>query len=253
MQIDLTGRTALVTGATGQLGRVMARTLAACGADVAIHYRQNEAKALELQREIRSMDRRAVITRADVTDASEVEILKETVLAAFGRLDILVANAVSSITWHSILEQSVEDYLDQFQSCVVQSILLGKAFIPQMIDRGYGRIIGINTECSALLDPGASAYSAAKRAMDGLYRILAKEIGQHQITVNQIAPGWTVSDRDREHHTERQEAYEARVPLRRRGTDQEIANVVAFIASDLAGFITGAYVPVSGGTVMPAI
>ncbi len=77
--------------------------------------------------------------------------------------------------------------------------------------------------------------------------------GKHHITVNQIAPGWTISDRDRENRTEQQDAYEAHVPLRRRGTDQEIANAVAFFASDLASFTTGAFIPVNGGTTMPAI
>ncbi|MNP39239.1 3-oxoacyl-[acyl-carrier-protein] reductase FabG [compost metagenome] len=101
--------------------------------------------------------------------------------------------------------------------------------------------------------PGQSAYVAGKRGMDGVYRVLAKEIGEHQITVNQIAPGWTISENDRTNNTEISEDYNKTVPLKRRGTDQEIANVVAFIASDLASFITGAYIPVSGGNVMPAI
>jgi 3-oxoacyl-[acyl-carrier protein] reductase len=78
-------------------------------------------------------------------------------------------------------------------------------------------------------------------------------VGEHQITVNQVAPGWTISERDRRKGTERNESYEQKVPLRRRGSDQEIANVVAFLASDLASFISGAYVPVCGGAVMPAI
>lgn len=101
--------------------------------------------------------------------------------------------------------------------------------------------------------PTQSAYVAGKRGMDGIYRILAKEVGASGITVNQVAPGWTISDRDREEGTEISVAYSSTVPLRRRGTDQEIANVVAFLASDLSSFITGAYVPVSGGNVMPAI
>jgi 3-oxoacyl-[acyl-carrier protein] reductase len=84
-------------------------------------------------------------------------------------------------------------------------------------------------------------------------RVLAKEIGEHGVTVNQVAPGWTISDRDRIGGTERQPDYERSVALRRRGTDQEVANVVAFIASDLASFVTGAFIPVCGGNVMPTI
>jgi 3-oxoacyl-[acyl-carrier protein] reductase len=89
--------------------------------------------------------------------------------------------------------------------------------------------------------------------MDGVLRVLAKEIGPYQITVNQVAPGWTITERVRHEGTPHQGAYESTVPLRRRGEDQEIANVVAFLASDLASFITGAYIPVCGGNVMPAI
>jgi 3-oxoacyl-[acyl-carrier protein] reductase len=89
--------------------------------------------------------------------------------------------------------------------------------------------------------------------MDGVLRVLAREIGPHQITVNQVAPGWTVSERDRLAGTESQPDYERDVPLRRRGTEQDVANAVAFLASDLAGFITGAYLPVCGGLVMPTI
>ena len=118
---------------------------------------------------------------------------------------------------------------------------------------GQGRYIAINTECSMQNFATQSAYSAAKRGLDGVIRVLAKEVGMHQITVNQVAPGWTISDNDRTNGTERDAGYEAHVPLRRRGTDQEIANVVAFLASDLSSYITGAYIPVSGGNVMPGI
>ncbi|MHB1682837.1 MAG: SDR family NAD(P)-dependent oxidoreductase [Bacilli bacterium] len=101
----------------------------------------------------------------------------------------------------------------------------------------------------------SSAYVAGKRGLDGIVRVLAKEVGEDQVTVNQIAPGWTISDSDRHRDTtsEMEERYRQTVPLKRRGTDQEVANVVAFVASDLASFITGAYIPVCGGRVMPGI
>jgi len=105
-------------------------------------------------------------------------------------------------------------------------------------------------------EPGQSAYVSGKRGMDGVLRVLTKEIGEHQITVNQVAPGWTITDRDRNSFKPLippRNPYSKNVPLKRRGEDQEIANVVAFLASDLASFITGAYIPVCGGNVMPAI
>lgn len=253
MNIDLKGQTALITGASGQLGRVMARTLALCGADIVIHYMQNESKAAELQAEIEGIGRRAVTVQADVTKADEVNAMKERALGLTGAVDIIVANAVVQYNWTSVLDQPIEDYISQFESCVIQSVLLAKAFLPDMVKRKKGRVIGINTECSMQNFPSQSAYVSGKRGMDGLYRVLAKEVGEYQVTVNQVAPGWTISDKDRENLTERQESYESNVPMKRRGTDQEIANVVAFLASDLASFITGAFIPVNGGNVMPTI
>ncbi|MGC6587218.1 SDR family NAD(P)-dependent oxidoreductase [Paenibacillus sp. Dod16] len=254
MKMDLTDKIALITGAAGQLGRVMVRTLAECGADVVIHYRGSQAKAEELQREVESMGSRAFPVQADVTDQASVNAMRDAVHAHFGVLPhIIVANAVESYQWTSVLEQAPKDYESQFQSCVMQSVYLAKAFVPAMIERQGGRFIGINTECSIQNFPSQSAYVAGKRGMDGVYRVLAKEIGEHGITVNQVAPGWTISDRDRENGTEHSASYEASVPLKRRGTDQEIANAVAFLASDLSSFITGAYIPVCGGNVMVGI
>ncbi|WP_373557999.1 SDR family NAD(P)-dependent oxidoreductase [Paenibacillus sp. XY044] len=253
ISIDLSGKTALVTGASGQLGRVMARTLARAGADVAVHYRGNEQKALELKQEIEALGRRCIAVQADITDAASVTAMRDRLLGEWQTIDIVVANAVIQYEWTSVLNQPVEDYRSQFESCVLQNVLLAKAFIPAMIERKQGRMIGINTECSMQNFPGQSAYVAGKRGMDGVYRVLAKEVGEHNITVNQVAPGWTISDRDRENNTEVSEGYESSVPLKRRGTDQEIANAVLFLASDLSSFITGAYIPVNGGNVMPAI
>lgn len=253
ISIDLAGKTALITGATGQLGRVMARTLAEAGADIIVHYHGNEAKANELKAEIEALGRACCTVQADVTDFESVKLMSEKAVSALGKVDIIVANAVIQYGWKSILEQPLEDYQSQFDSCVLQSVYLAKAFAPAMIGRGQGRFIGINTECAMQNFPGQSAYTAGKRGMDGIYRVLAKEIGEHGITVNQVAPGWTISERDRDNDSEVQESYSQHVPLKRRGTDQEIANTVLFLASDLASYITGAYIPVSGGNVMPAI
>lgn len=253
MNLDLSNKTALITGATGQLGRVMARTLASCGADIIIHFNQNRAKADELASELQEMGRRVVLVQADITKLDAVMSMQQTVFEQVNQVDIVVANAVIQYPWTSVLEQPVEDYVSQFESCVLQSVHLAKAFLPGMIERNSGRMIGINTECAMQNAVNQSAYVAGKRGMDGVYRVLAKEVGAHQITVNQVAPGWTISDRDREAGSERSEGYESTVPLKRRGTDQEIANAVAFLATDLASFITGAYIPVSGGNVMPTI
>ena len=253
LTIDLSGRAAVVTGASGQLGRVMARTLAQCGADIAVHYHRNRDKAEEVADQVRALGVRAVPVQADVTVEADVRAMRDVISQQLGAPDILVNNAVAQYQWVNVLEQKPEDYEGQFRSCVLHNLLMAQAFIPAMIEKGWGRVVGINTECAMQNFPTQSAYVSGKRGMDGLLRVLAKEIGPQGITVNQVAPGWTVSDRDREAGTEQQDGYSQSVPLRRRGTDQEIANVVAFLASDLASYITGAYVPVCGGNVMPTI
>lgn len=253
IQIDLAGHLAVVTGASGELGRVMARTLARCGADVALTYHRHPEQAAAVADEINGAGGRARAFHADVTVAASVLALRDAVRAWRGDANIIVNNAVISYAWLPVLEQPIEDYESQFRSCVLHTVHMAKAFVPAMIARGGGRVIAISTECAMQAQPTQSAYVSGKRGMDGVLRVLAREVGEHQITVNQVAPGWTVSDRDRAAGTERRPDYDGAVPLRRRGTDQEVANVVAFLASDLASFVTGAYVPVSGGTVMPAI
>lgn len=253
MNIDLKGKTAVVTGASGELGRVISRTLANCGARLALQYLSSEAKAQAVADEIAKHGGEAKVFRADVTVEDSVKKMGEAVQKAFGDPDIVVNNAVIQYAWTSVLDQNPADYESQFRSCVLHNVFMAKTFAPGMIKKKSGRIIAINTECAMQNAPSQSAYVSGKRGMDGVLRVLAREIGEHQITVNQVAPGWMISERYREAGTEHNEAYEKNVPLRRRGHDQDVANLVAYLASDLANFITGAYISVSGGNVMPTI
>ncbi len=247
MKIDLTHRVAVVTGATGELGRVIARTLTACGARVAIHYHQAADKAAALQQELPG----SYVVQADVTREVDILRMRDDVQRQLGPPDIIVNNAVIQYAWVRVLEQSPQDYRSQFESCVLHNVLMAQAFVPAMIAKHWGRVIAINTECAMQNLPSQSAYASGKRGMDGVLRVLAKEVGEHGITVNQVAPGWMVSESRPEEG--RSEAYRNGVPLKRFGHDQDIANAVAFLASDLAGFISGVYLPVCGGNVMPAI
>ncbi len=149
--------------------------------------------------------------------------------------------------------RNLSDYESQFRSCVLHNVLMAQAFTPSMIQKKWGRIIGINTECAMQNFPTQSAYVSGKRGMDGVLRVLAKEIGMHNITVNQVAPGWMISEDAPADDSEGQRKYRSTVPLQRRGYDQDIANLVVFLASDLAEFISGQYISVSGGNVMPTI
>jgi 3-oxoacyl-[acyl-carrier protein] reductase len=247
MKINLTGQVAVVTGATSELGRVIARTLAGCGARVALHYYSSDELAKKIRTELPGSE----IFQADITKPESVAQLRDAVQAQLGVANIIVTNAVVQYKWTSVLEQSIDDYRSQFESCVLQNVAMAQCFVPGMIAQKRGRVIALNSECAMQNHASQSAYVAGKRGMDGVLRVLAREVGQHGITVNQVAPGWTVSEN--RPAAGRPDWYVNGVPLKRWGTDQEIANAVAFLASDLAAYITGVYLPVCGGNVMPTI
>lgn len=249
--IDLTGKVAVVTGGTSELGRVIVRTLAKAGADIAFSYLSSEAKAKELEEELRKTGRRALAVKADITKEADVLALRDAVESKLGAASVIVCNAVVQYPRKTILDQPIEDFKGQYETCVVQNVLMAKAFVPAMQKAGWGRVIAMNTESSMQCWSTQGAYVSGKRGQDGVLRTLAKEVGGSGVTVNQVAPGWMVSENRSAQGTP--QWYLDGIPLKRRGKDQEIANVVAFVASDLASFITGAYIPVCGGNVMPAI
>jgi 3-oxoacyl-[acyl-carrier protein] reductase len=253
MQIDLSNKVAVVTGASGELGRVISRTLASCGADVAVHYHSSETKAHAVKDDIEAMGRRSGMYQADITQEADVHKLRDAITSDLGAPDIVVLNAVAQYNWTSVLEQPLEDYESQYKSCILQAVLLAKAFVPAMIEKNEGRFIAVNTECAMACAPGQSAYVSGKRGMDGVIRVLAREVGQHNITVNQVAPGWMVSDRGRDEYDASTCEYSKKLPLRHRGEDKDIAYAVTFFASEYARFITGTYLPVCGGNVIPGI
>ncbi len=260
MKIDLSGKTAVVTGATGQLGRTMARKLAECGAAVGLCYYNKREFAEELMKELEEKyGVKSAAVQADVTDFDSVTAMQKEIARTLGPADIIVNNAVIQLPeWKTVVEQPLKDYESQFRSCVMQNVHMAKAFVPDMRKQKYGRVIGINTECTIQCFTTQSAYASGKRGMDGVLRVLAKEVGPYNITVNQVAPGWTISDASRdhdgsEHNINQSFPYVERVPMGRRGTDEDIANAVCFLASDLAGFITGAFLPVTGGNVMTSV
>jgi 3-oxoacyl-[acyl-carrier protein] reductase len=180
LKIDLSGKIALVTGASGQLGRVIALTLGDCGADLILHYHRDELAIERVLQKVTALGRRAVTVQADVDTAAGVTKILAQAKDGLAMPDILVINAVQQIhPWSSVVDESIEDYESQFRTCVLQSVLLAKAFVPELKEKGWGRIIGINTECTAQMLETQSAYVAGKRGMDGVLRVLAREIGKH--------------------------------------------------------------------------
>jgi 3-oxoacyl-[acyl-carrier protein] reductase len=253
LKLDLSGKVALVTGGGSQLGRFMSKTLAEAGAAVAVHYFESADRAEKIANDMKAQGYMAMAVQANVDDTDSVQAMQQKIAAELGEVDILVTNAVGQVPWKNVMDYTPEEYIDHFKASVVQNVVMAQVFVPHMKSQRWGRIIGINTECTMQCLPTQSTYVAAKRGMDGLMLILAREIGEAQITVNQVAPGWTISERDPDTGAANELKYAETVALKRRGTAQEIANVVAFLASDLASFITGAFIPVCGGNVMPTV
>ena len=253
VSIDLTNQVALVTGASGELGRVIARTLARAGAEVIAHYHHGKERAESLVAELRTIGKKACAVQGDVGDWQSMQALANALPAEFAKPSIVVANAVTQYEWKPLIDQPLEDFDSQYASCTRQLVILAKLFAPAMIAAKQGRFIAINTECILQNQPTMAAYVAGKRGLDGIVRVLSRELAAHNITVNQVAPGWTESDKSRQLLEQNAREYAKTVPMQRRGTDQEVANAVAFLASPLASFTTGAYFPVSGGNVLPAV
>ncbi|MEV4639483.1 SDR family oxidoreductase [Actinoplanes sp. NPDC049548] len=241
---------ALVTGASRGLGAHIARRLAADGRPVAVNYLPDREDAERVVADITRAGGRAAAFHADVTDEDDVTALVAAVEAELGPVDVLVPNATGPQPVIDAVDVTWQDHLDQLTFFVKSPTLLMQAVVPGMRSRGGGRIVQIGSDLFERSAPGMSAYSAAKGAQLSLTRTWARELGPWNITVNVVAPGWIPVERHASMDPRYVEAYRREVPLGRMGTPAEIADVVAFLASDAARFITGERITVNGGHVM---
>jgi NAD(P)-dependent dehydrogenase (short-subunit alcohol dehydrogenase family) len=235
---------ALITGAGRGLGAEIARRLAADGWAVAVNDLTDGGGTVE---GILRSGGTAEAFPADVTDESAVTALVAAVEARLGPVALLVPNATGPQPSKPALEVTWEDQLDQLRFFVKSPSLLMRAVVPGMRAAGAGRIVQIGSDLPERAEPGMSAYSAAKAAQQSLTRTWARELGPFGITVNLVAPGWIPVERHAAIGAEHVEAYRRDVPLGRMGTPDEVAGVVAFLASDAARFITGERITVNGG------
>jgi 3-oxoacyl-[acyl-carrier protein] reductase len=250
MTNDLHGKTALVTGASRGLGAAIAAKLAACGARTAINYFGSPQKAHQLREQIRPAGGTAEVFQADVRDETAIAGLVSQVTSTLGPIDILVVNATGPQPFIKLEELTWRACLDQLEFFVKSPLLLAKAVLPSMKQRHWGRIINIGSEVFERGVPQFSNYVSAKGAQLGLTRSWAMELAAWQITVNLVAPGWIPTERHANDPQESKDAYAAAVPMRHMGDPIDVAEAVAFLASEGARFITGQKISVNGGNTL---
>jgi 3-oxoacyl-[acyl-carrier protein] reductase len=245
MKIDLAGRTALVTGSTRGIGNAIAESLAACGARVAVVGRDKD-KADTIAAAITG-DARGFA--CDVSDATQAGALIEAVETTFGSLDILVNNA--GVTRDNImLRLKDEDWDSVLNANLRGAFATIRAATRGMMKRRWGRIINISSVVGLVGNKGQTNYAASKAGLIGLTKSVAKEFASRNILANVVAPGFIETDMTRALTEDARRALTAQIPLERLGVPRDVANVVAFLSSELAAYITGQVIVVDGGMVM---
>ena len=245
----LQGKVALVTGASGGIGRSIALKLASQGARLGVHYNSDKTRAEEIAEEIRRADSEAIPVAADVTNSTQVQDMFRRLEDDWGGVDILVNNA--GINKDSLLiRMSESDWDDVVEVNLKGAFLCCRAAAKTMLRKRWGRIIIISSVVGMVGNVGQANYAASKAGLVGLTKSLAREIASRNITVNSLTPGFIETGMAKTMTKEMMELVTSRIAMRHLGSPQDVASLVAFLAGEEAGYITGQAFSVDGGLVL---
>ena len=250
--MKLSNKVALVTGGLKGIGRATVMELATQGADIALNYRaseKNKVLAEELVKKLKDLGRDVLCVEGDISHEEDVENIFKSIKKYFGHLDILVNNA--GITRDGLLIRMSDEDFDQ----VIDANLKGtfycmRAAAKLMMRKRYGRIVNISSVVGVSGNAGQMNYAASKAGIIGMTKSLAKELGSRNVTANAVAPGFITTDMTEGLPDAVKEQMAKEIPLARMGQPEDVANAVAFLASDQASYITGQVLHVDGGMVM---
>jgi len=246
----LEGKVAVVTGSSRGIGAATAKLLASHGAKVTVNYVSNKDAGESVVADISAAGGTATLVHADVTQRDQVDAMMATTRETLGKIDILVNNAnmrfpikpFALFSWDEFEAKLLNEMKASFNCC--------QAVLPDMIERKSGCIVNVSSGLSRVPGPGFVAHTSAKSALDAFSKALALELGPQGIRVNVVAPGLTLTDATSRQPKEMHEAVAQRTPMRRIGLPEDIAGAVLYFCTEWSGFVTGTYMPVSGGSQM---
>lgn len=241
-------KTVLITGAAKGIGAAIAKAFTQKGYQVVLHYRSSKEKAIALKKECEALGKSPVMIQADLNSEEAILKMFESLSAQNLNVDILVNNA--GITQDQLfMRMRYEDFDSVIQTNLGSVVKCSKAVIRPMMKNGFGRIINISSIVGTIGNPGQTNYAASKAAIEMFSKSLAKEVAKKQVTVNCVAPGFIKTDMTDDLSETIKEIYLAQIPMNRFGTPEDIAEVVCFLASDQASYITGQTIHVNGGMI----
>ncbi|TAA70423.1 3-oxoacyl-[acyl-carrier-protein] reductase [Planococcus salinarum] len=246
---DLTGKTAIITGASRGIGAEIAKRFAEAGANVVVNYSGSQQKAEAVVEAIKQNGGEAIAVKANVADAEAVKAMVEETMAAFGSVDILVNNA--GITRDNLMMRMKDDEWDDVINTNLKGVFVcTKAVTRQMMKQRSGRIVNIASIVGVMGNAGQANYVASKAGVIGLTKTTARELASRGITANAVAPGFITTDMTDQLNEDIQKSMMSQIPLGRFGKPEEVAKAALFLASDEASYMTGQTLHLDGGMVM---